>query len=234
MDGHHWRLLAVPRLDSSLVFAPNFFLKCIFIKRKKKWKVTEGIHPSSHIVQAEQEVLSHLPHSLFGQVCVTVRNMAPFTKGHCPSFYPVNARCSICKRHVPVQSLARGLKNPPRDALSPTSLPLLSSPGILGRWQTHILRGRNDTNELPAPRSPEETLHWVSTPSSNASRSTSPAHPAGRPAPAARPRADGPRFPVVLRNDFAAVIFALIVQGRCLCVALSLPWERRRGIVIAA
>lgn len=109
-------------LNSSLVFAPNFFLKCIFIKRKKKWKVTEGIHPSSHIVQAEQEVLSHLPYSLFGQVCVTVRNMAPFTKGHCPSIYPVNARCSICKRHVPVQFLARGLKNPPRDVLF---LPLL-------------------------------------------------------------------------------------------------------------
>lgn len=37
-----------------------------------------------------------------------------------------------------------------------------------------------------------------------------------------------------LRNDFAAVIFVLIVQGRCLCVALSLPGERRRDLVIAA
>lgn len=193
-------------LNSSVVFAPNFFLKCIFIKRKKKWKVTEGIHPSSHTVQAEQEVLSHLPYSLFGQVCVTVRNMAPFTKGHCPSIYPVNARCSICKRHVPVQSLARGLKNPPRDVLSPTSLRLLRSPGIWGRRQTNTIRGRNDTNELPVPRSPEETLHCVSTPSSNASQSTSPAHPAGRPALAAGTQRGRGQMDLVSQSSYATTL----------------------------
>lgn len=44
----------------SLAFASNvsFLFKCIFIKRRKKWKVTAGIQPRSPTAQAAQAVLS--------------------------------------------------------------------------------------------------------------------------------------------------------------------------------
>lgn len=65
---------------------------------------------------------------------------------------------------------------------------------------------------------------------------TPPADPNSQPFLSLWPGTDGPHFPVLLRNDFAAVIFALIVRRRCLCVALSPRRERGHGrvIVIAA
>lgn len=82
-----------------------------------------------------------------------------------------------------------------------------------------------DHRKRPCAASPPP----AATPAGTRAPRTTPADPHPRPPLSARPQADGLRFPALLRNDFAAVIFALIVQGRCLCVALSLP-----GAVIAA
>lgn len=81
----------------------------------------------------------------------------------------------------------------------------------------HPVRGRYDTTELLALRSPEETLRGRPQPQQHRQE----ARPARSPAPAAAtsPRGGGqrdlgaPHFPASLRNNFAAVIFALTVQG---------------------
>lgn len=97
---------------------------------------------------------------------------------------------STCKRAVfPLQTpracaaSSAKTKNPPRGVLSPISLRLLRSPGIWWRRQPHLMGGTHDTNELPAPRSPEKTLRGVSSPRSHASGRTSRARPARGPPP---------------------------------------------------
>lgn len=175
--------------------------------------------PSSHVVQAErEEVLTtcHIPY--LGKSVRHCQEHGSLRQGrHCPSIYlSVNAGC-IC--HVLLRSRP--------GALSPTSLRLLRSTGIWGKKASASIRGRNDTKELLIQARQKRPGKVLSSPSTKCWGRPRPAHrdsgvltsfrgkPRRPPLHVATGQMDldEPRFPVVLRNNFAAVIFALIVQG---------------------
>lgn len=125
-----------------------------------------------------------------------------------------------------------------------------------GRRRAHSVRHRNDTKELliqdrqrePArsgPLKPQHQMRWATQPGSpgqwglyilRGKPRRPPLHVAK-----GQMDLDEPGFPVVLRNNFAAVIFALIVQGAVFVRGAFLPAsgrrgsrEKRRGISIVA